>query len=222
MTMKQKVTMCLKKATKSWLQGVAAGMCIGLGTITYLLISNKLLGAFIFAMGLFLVCTYRLKLCTGMAGYLLDERESKTEGFVVASIGNINGITVTYMLAQFWNPAVVEASRNVLETKFMLQPWQAFISALFCGMLMFLAVDIYNEAKDTISCILGIFLAVPCFIINGFDHCVVTMFYIHSSRTLPEVVHSLQLFSTVMVGNFFGALLAWFLFYKIRKGNTDK
>lgn len=219
--MKQEVTMCLKKATKSWLLGVAAGMCIGLGTITYLLISNKLLGAFIFAMGLFLVCTYRLKLCTGMAGYLPDERKSKTDGFVVASIGNINGITVMYLLAQFWNPAVVEAARGVLEAKFMLQPWQAFISALFCGMLMFLAVDIYNEAKDTLSCILGIFLAVPCFIINGFDHCVVTMFYIHSSRTLLEVVHSLQLFSTVMVGNFLGALLAWFLFYKIRKWNTD-
>ena len=220
--MKQKVTTFLKKATKSWLLGVAAGMCIGMGTITYLLISNKLLGAFIFALGLFLVCTYRLKLCTGMAGYLSDERKSKTEGFVVASIGNIHGITIMYLLSLYWNPAVDVASRAVLETKFMLQPWQAFISALFCGMLMFLAVDIYNEAKDTLSCILGIFLAVPCFIINGFDHCVVTMFYIHSSRTLPEVVHGLQLFSTVMIGNFIGALLAWFLFYKLRKWNTDK
>lgn len=220
--MKQEVMKCLKKATKSWLLGVAAGMCIGLGTITYLLISNKLLGAFIFAMGLFLVCTYKLKLCTGMAGYLPDERKSKTEGFVVASIGNIHGITIMYLLALCWNPDVYVASRAVLETKFMLQPWQTFVSALFCGMLMFLAVDIYNEAKDMLSCILGIFLAVPCFIINGFDHCVVTMFYIHSCRTLPEVMHGLQLFSTVMVGNFLGALFAWFLFYKIKGWNTDK
>ncbi len=217
--MKQKVTMFLKKATKSWLQGVAAGMCIGLGTITYLLIPNKLLGAFIFAFGLFIVCGYKLKLCTGMAGYLIN-KSVDTSGFVPACIGNINGIALVYILSILWKPELRPISTQILESKILLMPYQTFISALFCGMLMFLAVDGYRHSAHTLLSVLSIFIAVPIFIINGFDHCVVSMYYVLGATSIEQGVVGLQFFAVAMIGNFIGALLANLLFQRLHYWNV--
>ena len=206
----------MKKFIKDWLLGVAAGICIGLGFVTYLLISNKLLGAFIFAFGLFLVCTYRLKLCTGMAGFLLADY-APTDGFIAACIGNIEGVSLMYLLSSLWNPLISVRCYELFTTKMLLEPYQFFISALFCGALMFIAVDIYRyKAKDSaLIKLVGIFLAVPCFVLNGFDHCIVTMFYINSATSFDEYLIGLQIFGTVMVGNFLGAILTYLLFTKV-------
>ena len=205
----------MKKFIKNWLLGVGAGVCISLGTVTYLLISNKLLGAFVFAFGLFLVCTYKLKLCTGMAGYLFSN--FNTEGFVAASIGNVNGVSLMYCLLILWNSEVRNQAHQLFTTKMTLMPYQFFISALMCGMLMFLAVDIYKYGPEEsmMHRLFGLFLAVPCFVLNGFDHCIVTMFYINSATCVEEVVIGLQIFGTVMIGNFIGAILAYLLFNKV-------
>ena len=205
----------MKKFIKNWLLGIGAGVCISLGTVTNLLISNKLLGAFVFAFGLFLVCTYNLKLCTGMAGYLFST--ANTEGFVAAAIGNVNGISLMYWILRCWNPKVEEFSYELLKSKMNLMPHQFFISAMLCGMLMFLAVDIYKYGPEDsmMHRLFGLFLAVPCFVLNGFDHCIVTMFYINSATSIEEVVIGLQIFSTVMLGNFIGAILAYLLFNKV-------
>lgn len=205
----------MKKFIKNWLLGVGAGVCISLGTVTYLLISNKLLGAFVFAFGLFLVCTYKLKLCTGMAGYLFSK--FSTEGFVAATIGNVNGISLMYWLFSCWNPEVKSVSYELFTSKMNLMPHQFFISAMLCGMLMFLAVDIYKYGPEEsmMHRLFGLFLAVPCFVLNGFDHCIVTIFYINSATSIEEAAIGLQIFSTVMIGNFIGAMLAYLLFNKV-------
>ena len=42
-----------------------------------------------------------------------------------------------------------------------------------CGILMYIAVDIYKNKKS----ILGIFLAVPVFILSGFEHSIANVGY---------------------------------------------
>lgn len=213
--------MSMKRATKHWLQGVAAGICIGLGTITYLLISNKLLGAFVFAFGLFLVCGYRLKLCTGMAGYLIN-KSVDTSGFVLAAVGNVNGMTLMYVLSILWKPELKLISTQILESKTAMMPYQTFISALFCGMLMFIAVDGYKNASDTLFRIISIFVAVPIFVLNGFDHCIVSMYYLHGATTFELFVKGHMFFSVTMIGNFIGALVANLLLQRLFCWNVTK
>ena len=213
--------MFLKRVTKAWLQGVAAGICIGIGTITYLMCTNKLLGAFVFAFGLFLVCGYKLKLCTGMAGYLINKKVDTT-GFVPATIGNINGITIMYLLSILWKPELRNVSTQVLESKISMMPYQTFVSALICGMLMFIAVDGYKHSTNVIFSVLHIFIAVPIFIINGFDHCVVSMYYVLGSTSWEHGIKGLQFFSIAMIGNFIGAIAANVLLQRVGCWNVTR
>ena len=206
--------MFMKKVIKAFVQGVAAGICIGIGTITYLLVSNKLLGAFVFAFGLFIVCGYKLKLCTGMAGNLVN-KSIDTSGFVPATVGNINGMTLVYVLSILWKPELRTISTQVLESKISMMPYQTFISALFCGMLMFIAVDGYKHSSHVIFSVLHIFIAVPIFIINGFDHCVVSMYYVLGSTNLDQGIKGLQFFCIAMIGNFVGAIIADVLLQRV-------
>ena len=204
----------IKKQIKYGLQGVTAGVCIGLSTITYLLCSNKLLGAFIFAFGLFVVCKYNLKLCTGMAGYLIN-KSSKIEGFVVSTFGNLAGMTLLYLLSVLWKPELRAISTQILESKISIMSYQTFISAIFCGMLMFIAVDGFKNSSEVSFALLSIFIAVPIFVINGFDHCVVSMYYVLGARSFVQGIVGLHFFIVAMVGNFMGAILANLMLQKI-------
>ena len=202
------------KKIKCWLQGVSAGICIGFGTVTYLRCENKLLGAFLFAFGLFLVCSYGLKLCTGMAGYLIN-KNIDTSGFVLAAVGNVVGMSIMYCLSTLWRSELRVIGEHILEEKLLLMPYQTFISAMFCGMLMFVAVNGYKMAEDISMKLLSIFVAVPIFVICGFDHCVVSVYYALCATTYEQGVLSLMFVCVVMVGNFIGSIVANLLLSKL-------
>ena len=42
---------------ESWLKSILAGLFIGIGGIAYLSVENKVVGAALFAVGLFTICT---------------------------------------------------------------------------------------------------------------------------------------------------------------------
>ena len=59
----------------TFVKGILAGLSIGLGGFLYILMVHyvpgelgKVLGSFLFAVGLFLVCTFNLSLYTGKIG----------------------------------------------------------------------------------------------------------------------------------------------------------
>ena len=196
------------------LKGFAAGCCIGIGTVTYLLISNKLLGAFLFALGLFLICNYKLKLCTGMAGYLACKNNVIPKGILWATVGNILGAVTMFFLLTTWNPNIRDLASDVLAKKLSTPVASLFLSAVMCGVLIFFAVDLHNKNSEALFKALGIFLAVPCFIINGFDHCVVTVFYISSASSWDQLFKSVVVLFVVMSGNFIGSMLTYCLVNK--------
>lgn len=53
------------------LKGIYAGIMIAIGAVAYLAIPNKVVGAFIFSVGLLTVCMYGMNLYTGKIGYIL-------------------------------------------------------------------------------------------------------------------------------------------------------
>ena len=52
-----------------------------------------------------------------------------------------------------------------------------FILAMFCGMLMYIAVNNYKKSTNEIGKYAGIFMCVMVFILCGFEHCVANMYY---------------------------------------------
>ena len=50
-----------------------------------------------------------------------------------------------------------------------------FFLSVFCGILMYLAIDNYNRSKQIIFVILPVMI----FILSGFEHSVANMFYFH-------------------------------------------
>ena len=55
--------------------------------------------------------------------------------------------------------------------------FSVFILAIFCGILMFIAVDCYRNAQGSTIRFIGIFVPVMVFILSGFEHVIANMFY---------------------------------------------
>ena len=52
------------------IKGIYAGFMIGVGAIAFLSVSDKVLGSFLFSIGLLTVCMYGMNLYTGKIGYI--------------------------------------------------------------------------------------------------------------------------------------------------------
>ena len=68
--MKKILNLNLKKYLDFFIKGIYAGIMIGIGGIAYLAIPNKIVGSFIFSIGLLTVCMYGMNLYTGKIGYM--------------------------------------------------------------------------------------------------------------------------------------------------------
>ena len=59
----------------------------------------------------------------------------------------------------------------------MDDPLSLFILAIFCNILIYIAVENYNCNPQEVGRYLAMFLGVVVFIFCGFEHCVADMFY---------------------------------------------
>ena len=90
-------------------------------------------------------------------------------------------------------------SISIMETKVEKDLWKAFLDSVGCGMLIYLAADLYKKTKNMIPVI----LCVAAFIIVGFEHVVANAFYIGASEL--ELIHFGYLL-IYAVGNSVGSL----------------
>ena len=83
-----------------------------------------------------------------------------------------------------------------------------FVLGIFCGMLMFIAVDGFRknrEVSDSTAGYMFVVFPVVVFIICGFNHCIADMFYIFLSGAYS--VSSLIYLVVVILGNAAGGML---------------
>ena len=65
---------------------------------------------------------------------------------------------------------------KIVSVKVADDPVSLFILAIFCGMLMFTAVDAFKNDKLPAVCRpVMVFLCVMVFILSGFEHCIANM-----------------------------------------------
>ena len=100
-------------------------------------------------------------------------------------------------------PDIAETARSSYAAKLAAEPQKWALSSVMCGLLMFLAVDLWRRGQK-----LGVFLCVPTFIFCGFDHSIANSFY--NGAALGEQTFSGRnvLFVTVVIlGNALGGMI---------------
>lgn len=158
---------------------VLAGIAIGIGGIVYLSLDNKTAGALMFTVGLYTICIHGLNLYTGKAGYLVNQSPAYLLNLAVIWFGNLAGTALAAFAARETRiSGISKAAAAVCETKLQDGMPSLFLLGIFCGFLMFIAVDGYKTTQNPVI----LFMGVGTFILCGFEHCIADMFYFSAAR----------------------------------------
>lgn len=156
-----------------------AGIMIAIGGTVFLSIENKVIGASLFSIGLFGILIYNLNLYTGKIGYLITNFNLKyIKELIITLIGNFIGACSVGFILRYTRiyDKIYEKSLILANTKLNDNILSIFILSIFCGLLMYYAVNGFKKQTD-FGKYLVVYLGVAVFILCGFEHCIANMYY---------------------------------------------
>lgn len=187
---------------KNILNSFAAGIMISIGGTVYLSCSDKAVGAVLFSVALLCICYKEYLLFTGKVGYIVfDYGKSDILNLALGLTGNLISTFICGILIRYAIPALQGRAFNICLLKLEQTLFSAFLKALFCGVLMYMAVSIYKEKNS----IWGILFCIPVFILSGFEHSVANMFYFSLSGVLT--IETAAYILIIVLGNAAGSIL---------------
>lgn len=152
---------------------------IAIGGTVFLSIENKVISASLFSIGLFGVLIYNLNLYTGKIGYLITNFNLKyIKELIITLIGNFIGACSVGFILRYTRiyDKIYEKSLMLVNTKLNDNILSIFILSIFCGLLMYYAVNGFKKQTD-FGKYLVVYLGVAVFILCGFEHCIANMYY---------------------------------------------
>ena len=205
----------MESVRRLFVSAILAGISIGLGGTIFLSVNNKLFGAFMFSMGLFVVCTHGLHLFTGKICYAfnlmkISAKDRDPQGLIYFStilFGNFVGATLFSIAVKFTRISIISEKAKVLcEVKATDSLLSLFFLAVICNVFIFIGVNGYNRGTNQVSQNASIFLGVMGFILCGAEHCIADMFYISLAGMWS--LNMLMRIIVIIIGNSIGGLLA--------------
>ena len=186
---------------KKVINGIAAGLLVSIGGCVYMSCDNKYIGAILFSVALLCICYKGYSLFTGKVGFMPEKHDREAWSVMLwGLLGNFIATVGTGFLIRYANSAIGAAAEVACAAKLAQTYPQTFIRAIFCGILMYLAVSVYRDNKS----IAGIFFCVPVFILSGFEHSIANMFYFGASGKIDlDVIIYLVI---VIIGNAVGGV----------------
>ena len=196
----------MKDNLKILLRAILAGIMISIGGTIYLMMDRSPLGAFLFSIGLFMICVNGYNLYTGKIGYLIDNKFKYLIELLLTLIGNLIGtISCGYILSLTRIGTTLRERASVIcNIKLDDSMLSIFVLSMFCGMLMYLAVDLFKKLND-FGKYIAVFICVTVFILCGFEHCVANMYYF-SAANMWDWKTILYVYVMIM-GNSAGSIL---------------
>ena len=172
---------------RMFVKAIYAGFAIGIGGIIYLSVDNKVLASLFFSFGLSTIVTQGFNLYTGKIGFVKEWREMPDMMLILA--GNFMGTFIAAMLAKAANLGI--DSTQMVHNKLDNSLIHVFLLSVFCGVMMYLAIDNYNKSKN----IVFVIAAVMIFILSGFEHSIANMFYfeIANAYSLKSLLYILEI-----------------------------
>ena len=193
---------------KKIVDGFLAGALISIGGAVFLACYGeapigKYVGAIFFCTALLCICIKGYSLYTGKIGYVLEKHAKEDVSVMLLGLlGNLIGTVACGYLIAAAIPSIKEAALALCDGKLQTQEWwQTLVRAFFCGILVFLAVDIYRNHKTP----LGVVFCIPAFIFSGYEHSIADMFYFAASGIASGKAFLFILL--VLIGNSLGGLM---------------
>ncbi len=187
---------------------------ISIGGTVFLACENKIVGAFLFSIGLTVILLNGFLLFTGKTAYIFENKPSYLLQLCLIWVGNILGCMGMGALVAYAKPAIAETAVKLCDAKLQQQPFQTIALGALCGILVYIAVDFFKEDADkkSFNKYLVVFTAIPAFIICGFEHSIADMFYFAVSGAL-YTGKGFVFILLVTLGNLIGAVV----FHLIRR-----
>lgn len=182
-------------------KSILAGFVIGLGSIGYLVINNQYVGAFLFAIGLTSILTFRWRLFTGVLcsyDYL--------SGYISSYIGNFAGafICASIYFLTYGISHGREIAKISLEGKYSKSVIQVIFAGVLCEVCIFIAVTGFRRCKNDIGRYLLVVMSVMTFVLCGFEHSIANSFY--TLVYAPSITKFLYFNLGSVLGNIIGAI----------------
>ena len=192
---------------KCFLKSILAGIMIAIGGTVFLSLENKVIGASFFSIGLIGVLVYSFNLYTGKIGYLITNFNLKyIKDLVIILLGNFVGAYLVGFILRFTRVyTVINEKANILaSTKLNDNLISIFILSIFCGLLMYFAVNGFKKINDFGKYVV-VYLAVVVFILCGFEHCIANMYYFSAADAWS--LKTLGYVGIMVLGNSVGSFL---------------
>ncbi len=201
------------------MDGILSGLMIGIGGMVSMSCDNRYIGAFLFSLGLFSIIRLQFGLYTGKVGYIPCREPAYIGETAVTLLGNGVGTLAAGLLlrqVRFYDLPVTGMEQTIaervqasMEAKMHDGIVSMFILSVFCGILMFAAVELNRrctEAGNHIGALFGTVLPVMVFILCGFNHCIADMFYFFFAGC-PDPGSAAVYFPVVVLGNALGGMV---------------
>ena len=192
----------VRNILKNIVYGFLAGAMISIGCAVYLACQNKYVGAVMFSVALLTICYKGYNLQTGRIGFMVNAHTKEDfSGLLLGLLGNTLAMMAFGAMLGYALPNLQQTAVTIVTAKLTQSFASALIRAIFCGILMYIAVSLYREK----STIVGIVFCIPVFILAGFEHSIADMGYFAVAGEW-----SLKGFGyiwTIILGNSIGAML---------------
>ncbi len=171
------------KKIKTFLYSIIGGASIAIGGAAFLSVESKVVGALFFVVGLFVICTMGFSLFTGKVCYVFENDAAYALDLLLIWLGNIIGAFIVGEALRATRIAgISEKAAAMCRMKLDDSLFSIFLLAIFCNILICVAVDGYRNNPHEVGKYIALFFGVTVFIICGFEHCVANMFYISLAR----------------------------------------
>lgn len=204
-------------------RAVTAGEIIAVSATIYLNCANKIVGAFLFSIGLLTVMQFGLKLFTGWTGVFADYigvkagRHEKIEGndmtlselsvlLVYILIGNFIGAGLIGVMVSYLLPETRDAAIVLMQNKEAVSIGGMLMKGVLCGCLMQVAF-ISNAGQRSLEGFLVAILCIMGFILAGFEHSIADIAY--AFIAMRWTIQTVVLLGAAVVGNLLGGHFTW-------------
>ncbi len=210
----------MKKLLQIFVSSIEAGILISLGGFVFLSYkeTNLFLASFLFSLGLVTIIAFKLYLFTGKVGYIFDNKPRYLLDLLICWLGNLCGAIVTGEILKLTRVDLQSVVTKMVNIKLNDTIGSIFILSIFCGMMIYIAVETQKKEVPGVIKLFAIVIPVMVFIISGFEHCVANMFYFTYAGAWSW--KSIGYLLIMTLGNGAGSLILWSLNHFI--GLKDK
>ncbi len=193
---------------KDLFRAVLSGFIITVAVICYFSVEDKIIGAFLFNIALATILIFELNLYTGKIAYIVENDFKYIKRVLIILLGNIIGVISSCYLFTVTRYAdkIIEKADALVEVKLNDNLLSIIVLAIFCGFLMYIAVEGFKKANHEIGKYLIFILCIMVFVMAGFEHSIADVAYLTFANAIWSL-ESLIFILIALAGNAVGAII---------------